>query len=168
MSNWYCPSRRCLCCMIALPRGTFTRKQHFFSRTAASLESRASPKKADEGGGGGAPIFFRFQKGGGHGPDVPPSKSATVGDNGLSSLLNAHTRMFVCLLFVCLCTRLFESMLMFMLQCMTTKETLGNSFINTGIKWVAYQTWVILQLFSFDLTPHFKALHLHVSHNHNK
>ena len=45
-----------------------------FFRTAASLESRASPKKADErgvskgfkGGGGGG--------GGGHGPDVPPLK----------------------------------------------------------------------------------------------
>ena len=34
--------------------------------------------------------------------------------------------MFVCLLFVCLCTRLFESMLIFMLECLTTKETLGN------------------------------------------
>ena len=77
--------------------------------------------------------------------------------------------MCVCLFVVCLCTRLFESMLMFMLECMTTKEILGNSFINTEKKnWVTYQTWVILQLFNFDLTPHFKALHLHVSHNHNK
>ena len=72
--------------------------------------------------------------------------------------------MFVCLLFVCLCTRLFESMLMFT----TTKETLENSFINTEKIELTYQTWVILQLFNFDLTPHFKALHLHVSHNHNK
>ena len=40
--------------------------------------------------------------------------------------LNAHTCLFVCLLFVCLCTRLFESMLIFMLECITTKETLGN------------------------------------------
>ena len=45
--------------------------RHFF-RTAASLESRASPKKADERGGGGGlrhilcvNFFFRFQKGGG-------------------------------------------------------------------------------------------------------
>ena len=54
-----------------------------------------------------------------------------------------------------------------MLECMTTKETLGNSFINTEKK-VTCQTWVILQLFKFDLTPHFKALHLQVSHNHIK
>ena len=42
---------------------------------------------------------------------------------------------FVCLLFVCLqCTRLFEYMLLFMLECITTKEKLGNSFINTETK----------------------------------
>ena len=74
----------------------------------------------------------------------------------------------VCLLFVCLCIRLFDSMLMFMLECITTIETLGNSFINTEKNWVTYQTWVILQLFNFYLTPHFKALHLRLSHNHNK
>ena len=54
--------------------------RHFF-RTATSLESHASPQKADERGGGGGDSDF-FQKvskgGGGHGPDVPPSKSATV------------------------------------------------------------------------------------------
>ena len=46
-------------------------------------------------------------------------------------------------IFVCLCVRclfaysahvLFESMLMFMLECITTKETLENSFINTETK----------------------------------
>ena len=43
--------------------------------------------------------------------------------------------LYVCSLFVCLqCTCLFESMLMFMLECITTKETLGNSFINTEKK----------------------------------
>ena len=43
--------------------------------------------------------------------------------------------LFVCSLFVCLqCTRLCESMLMFMLEFLTTKETLGNSFINTETK----------------------------------
>ena len=87
--------------------------------------------------------------------------------------LNAHTCLFVCLfvclLFVCLCTRLFESMLIFMLECITTKETLGNSFINTDFFFiVTCQTWVILQLFNFYFTPHFKTLHLHASHNHNK
>ena len=79
--------------------------------------------------------------------------------------------LFVCLFVVCClqCTCLFEFMLMFMLECITTKETLGNSFINTETKnLVTYQTCVILQLFKCDLTPHFKALHLHVSHNHNK
>ena len=41
---------------------------------------------------------------------------------------------FVCSLFVCLqCTCLFESMLMFMLKCIT-KEKLENSFINTETK----------------------------------
>ena len=48
-----------------------------FFWTAASLESRASPKKADERGGGGGTFFLKVLKGGGHGPDVPPSKSAT-------------------------------------------------------------------------------------------
>ena len=47
---------------------------------------------------------------------------------------SAHYIVFVCLFFLCLCTCLFESMLMFMLECMTTKETLGNSFINTEKK----------------------------------
>ena len=65
--------------------------------------------------------------------------------------LNAHTSLFVCSLFVCLqCTRLFESVLMFMLACLTTKETLGNSFINTETKlsdlpnlghFAAFQVW---------------------------
>ena len=71
-------------------------------------------------------------------------------------------------LFVCLCTCLFESMLMFMLECTTAKETLENSFINTeNIEWLT-KLGSFLQLFNFDLTPHFKALHLYVSHNHNK
>ena len=35
-------------------------------------------------------------------------------------------------------------------------------------KLVTYQTWVLLQLFKFDLTQHFKALHPYLSHNHNK
>ena len=47
--------------------------------------------------------------------------------NGLSPHFNCPY-MCVCL-FVFLC--LFESILMFMLECMTTKETLGYSFINT-------------------------------------
>ena len=53
-----------------------------------------------------------------------------------SPLLNAHTSFFVCLFVVCLLTvhTLFESMLMFMLECITTKETLENSFINTETK----------------------------------
>ena len=55
--------------------------------------------------------------------------------NGLSPLFKCPY-MFVCLLFVCLCTRLFESMLIFMLECITTKETLGNSFINTDFFFV--------------------------------
>ena len=42
--------------------------------------------------------------------------------------LNAHTCLFVCLLFVCLCTRLFESMLIFMLECITTKRDIGKLF----------------------------------------
>ena len=50
--------------------------------------------------------------------------------------LKAHTCLFVCLLFVFLCTRLFESMLMFMVECITTKETLGNSVINTIFLWL--------------------------------
>ena len=33
MSNWFCLSRRCLCCLIAL-RGTFTTKQQLCVRTA--------------------------------------------------------------------------------------------------------------------------------------
>ena len=47
---------------------------------------------------------------------------------------NTHRSLFVCMfvqMFVCLqYTCLFESVLMFMLECITTKETLGNSFIN--------------------------------------
>ena len=38
MSNWFCPSRRCLCCMIAL-RGTFTRK-HLCVRTALCIMTK--------------------------------------------------------------------------------------------------------------------------------
>ena len=49
--------------------------------------------------------------------------------DGLSPLFKCP---YVCL-FVCLCTRLFESMLMLTLECTTTKETLENSFINTEI-----------------------------------
>ena len=33
MSNWFCLSRRCLCCLVAL-RGTFTTKQQWCIRTA--------------------------------------------------------------------------------------------------------------------------------------
>ena len=55
--------------------------------------------------------------------------------NGLSPLFKCPY-MFVCLLFVCLCTRLYESMLVFMLECITTKETLGNSFINTDFFYI--------------------------------
>ena len=55
-----------------------------FFRSAISVESRASPKPADERGGGGGEsdtfmctdtFFLRFQKGGGHGPGVPPLNS---------------------------------------------------------------------------------------------
>ena len=59
--------------------------------------------------------------------------------------------LYVCSLVVCLqCTCLFESMLMFMLECITTKETLGNSFINKEKKlsdlpnlrnFAAFQVW---------------------------
>ena len=63
-----------------------------------------------------------------------------------------HLCLYVYSLFVCLqCTCLFESMLMFMLECITTKETLGNSFINTEEKnlsdlpnlrhFAAFQVW---------------------------
>ena len=45
----------------------------FFSDRCQPRKSRKSP-----------PFFFRFQKGGGgHGPDVPPSKSATEDMYGL-------------------------------------------------------------------------------------
>ena len=39
------------------------------------------------------------------------------------TLTLTHACMFVCLLFVCLCTGVFDSMLMLMLRCMKTKET---------------------------------------------
>ena len=80
--------------------------------------------------------------------------------NGLSPLFKCplHTFLFVYCLFAY--TSLFESMLMFKFECITTKETLGNSFITDFFFFVTYQIWVILQLFKFDLTPHFKALHL--------
>ena len=63
---------------------------------------------------------------------VNVSGERSVRLNGWSPLFKC-SYMFVCL-FVCLLlvhTRLFESMLMFMLECITTNETLGNSFINT-------------------------------------
>ena len=40
MSNWCCPSRRCLCCMIAL-RGTFTTKQQYRCAASALLPGTA-------------------------------------------------------------------------------------------------------------------------------
>ena len=55
---------------------------HLFPPPPASKVAQVPKKLMSGGGGGGAPthffFFFRFQKGGGHGPDVPPSKSATV------------------------------------------------------------------------------------------
>ena len=68
--------------------------------------------------------------GGGHVPPPPPPSLFEGRLNGLSPLFKCPY-MFDCLLFVCLCTCLFESMLMFTLECTTTKETLKNTFIST-------------------------------------
>ena len=48
------------------------------------------------------------------------------------------TSWFVVWILLTVLTCLFDSMLMFMLECITTKETLGNSFINTEhkIEWL--------------------------------
>ena len=84
--------------------------------------------------------------------------------------LNAHTSLFVCLFVVCLLTvHTFVWIHINVHVRMHNNERHLETLSSTQKQnWVIYQTWVILQLFKFDLTPHFKALHLHVSHNHNK
>ena len=83
-----------------------------------------------------------------------------------SFCISIHVWLSVCLLFVCLSTHLFKFMIMFIFDDITTKETMGNCFINS---WKGdLSNMVILQLFSFDLAPRLKALYLDGSHNHYK